>query len=166
MTDLPLPTPRAYALGAAISGVYMLVPVLVFACLLVIELLQMRTSTASATAVLGGVLGLAGALFLASRRRQRENLQLIEHLPPEEQARWQRIVVVHGRSARGMVLVLPLVCLLGALAYGLMLSWPWSAPTLGEIAAVGLTAVLVSGTLTWSLMWLLVAWSAWSEPAP
>jgi hypothetical protein len=90
-------------------------------------------------------------------------MQFIERLAPDERARWQRIVVVHGRSARGVVLALPIVCQLGALAYGLVLSWPWSAPTLGEIVAVGLSATLASGTLTFSLMWLLVAWSAWSE---
>jgi hypothetical protein len=164
MTEQRLPSLRDYARGATGQGLSMLIPFVFFGCLLAFELFQARSATAAALAVLGGLPGLAVGLFGPSPgKRVRAIRRVLAQLTPDEQARWERIVIVHGRSRRGtVVLGLPGLCLLTVLVYGVM-TWPWTLPSLGLIVGVGLTSALAMGALVWTLQWLVVAWYAYAD---
>jgi hypothetical protein len=156
-----MPSLRDYAHAAAASGVYLLMPVLLFGTLAGLELAQTRTAASAALAVLGGLVGMAGGIVVpSSRRRQRDNRLFLDHLEPDERARWEHIIVLRARSVRGAVVGLPMLGLLGVLVFGLT-RWPWVPPSLGAGIAVGVTSALALGTLAWSLQWLVVAWSAY-----
>ena len=163
MAEIQIPSLRDYARAAAMTGVYLLMPVLVFGSLAGLELAQTRTAASAAIAVFSGLVGLAVGIVVPSRRRRnRENQQFLERLEPDERARWERVVMLRFRSLSGAVVALPVLALLGILLFGL-LRWPWSPPSVGAGIAVGVTSALAIGTLAWSLQWLAVSWNAWSN---